>query len=145
VLDKQYIESGQVLLAFRHLPLPIHKRAEEAAEAAECAARHGKFWEMHDLLFQDRRRLADADLTRYAAQIGLEPAGFQTCMKSVTTPKVRADLAAAEALGISSTPTFLLGTLEASSAVRVKHRISGARPVEDFQKALDALLAQERQ
>ena len=53
-LKAKYIDTGQVLLAFRHLPLDrIHPRARPAAEAAECASRQGKFWRFHDLLFAD--------------------------------------------------------------------------------------------
>src|SRR5438552_3146929 len=59
-------------LVFRNFPLAeLHPHARHAAEAAEAAAAQGKFWEMHDALFEHQTRLADTDLLRYAAALGL--------------------------------------------------------------------------
>jgi protein-disulfide isomerase len=68
---------GGVRFAFRHFPLTeIHPHALAAAAAAEAAARQGRFWDMHDLLFRRQQALADDDLRRYAAELGLDPERF---------------------------------------------------------------------
>ena len=141
-LEKKYVSAGTLLLAFRHFPLPSHSRALIAAEAAECAGREGKFWEMHDLLFQDRRRLADKDLRTYANRLGLDRKGFDACLLEHALGKVQTDVASGRALGITGTPSFFLGTLEADGRVRITRRLSGARPLPDFEAAIDSVLKQ---
>jgi protein-disulfide isomerase len=69
--------SGGLRFAFRHFPLTeIHPHALAAAAAAEAAALHDRFWDMHELLFRRQEALEDDDLKRYAAQLGLDVARF---------------------------------------------------------------------
>ena len=68
---------GQVKLVFKYFPLSAHERAMPAARAAEAAARQGKFWEMHDLLFEHQHELEDADCERYASALGLDMERFK--------------------------------------------------------------------
>src|SRR2546422_1237772 len=64
---------GKVQFVFRHFPLSEeHPRAQHAAEVAEAAAAQGKFWEMHDLLYQRQAALADEDLVRYGRGLRLD-------------------------------------------------------------------------
>jgi len=65
-----------------HFPLNGHPRAKPAAEASECAAAQGRFWEYLELLFQNQPALADTDLESYAAQLGLDPTAFGECRSS---------------------------------------------------------------
>src|SRR6186997_1934055 len=66
-----------VRFAFRHFPLTeIHPHALAAAASAEAAARQGRFWEMHELLFSRQKALEDDDLRSYASELGLDPARF---------------------------------------------------------------------
>src|SRR5258707_10212963 len=68
---------GNVRFAFRHFPLTgIHPHALAAAAAAEAAARQGRLWDMHELLFHRQKALEDGDLRGYAAQLGLDVAAF---------------------------------------------------------------------
>jgi protein-disulfide isomerase len=68
---------GRIRFAFRHFPLTqIHPHARAAVAAAEAAARQGRFWEMHELLYHRQKALADDDLRSYAFEIGLDLAGF---------------------------------------------------------------------
>ena len=70
--------------AFRHFPLTgIHPQALAAAAAAEAAARQGRFWDMHELLFHRQKALEDGDLRGYAAQLGLDVAAFDRDRASV--------------------------------------------------------------
>lgn len=139
-LEKDYVDSGRVLLAFRHLPLAMHPFAQKAAEGAECAARQGKFWQMHDKLFQDQGQLDEASLRTRALTIGIEEAPFSACLAGQATAKVKSDAAHAATLGLSATPAFLIGTVQAGGGVKVNRVISGAKPISEFTKALDELL-----
>jgi protein-disulfide isomerase len=142
-LRATYIDTGRVKLAFRHLPLvAIHPRAAAAAEAAECAARQGGFWELHDAFFADPKKLQDADIAAHARRIGLDEAAFSECVKSeATSDRVRADLQLARAVNLKGTPAFLLGVVEADGRVQVLETVSGAQPVEAFSDRLDVMLA----
>lgn len=122
---------SDVRVVFRHFPLDkscnpavtssAHPYACLAAAASECAADQGRFWEYHDVLFDNQPALSRDHLLRYAEDIGLDRARFVACLDSdAPREAVRRDISAAEKLGITSTPTFLLngrvlrGALESS-------------------------------
>jgi protein-disulfide isomerase len=123
---------GKVRLVFRHFPLARHANAPKAAEAAECARDEGRFWEMHDRLFENADRLGPADLKRHARAIGLEGAVFDACLDSGRHEgRWRRDRADAESYGNSGTPLFFInGRL-----------VSGAQPFAVFARVIDEELA----
>jgi len=96
--------------AFRNFPLTkAHPHAEHAAEAAEAAAAQGRFWEMHDLLYENQNALEDEDLARYAAALGLDA---QRLLKEVMTDahidRVREDFRSGARNGVNGTPSFFI-------------------------------------
>ena len=103
--------AGGVRFAFRHFPLmQIHPHALAASAAAEAAARQGRFWEMHDLLFHRQKALEDDDLRSYANELGLDLARFD---RDRTDPDVLArierDIASGDASGVvRGTPTLFV-------------------------------------
>jgi len=98
---------GKAKLVFKHYPLPMHPKAREAAKAAVAADKQGKFWEMHDLLFEKQDELQRANLDDYAKKIGLDLKRFKADMQSKETEsKIEADIAQGEAAGVDSTPTI---------------------------------------
>jgi protein-disulfide isomerase len=107
--------SGHVRFAFRHFPLTqIHPHALAAAEAAEAAARQGRFWQMHSLLFHRQKALEDEDLRAYAKEVGLDDARFdQDRAGADVSARVGRDIASGEASGVvRGTPTlFINGVL----------------------------------
>ncbi len=106
-LDAMY--PGKIRFAFRSLPISSHAFAEPAAEAALCAGEQGRFWDMHDHLFERQDALTTQDLARYAHTIGLDQALFDSCRASDRPAKAsREDQAAAAGMGINSTPTFFI-------------------------------------
>jgi protein-disulfide isomerase len=142
-IDKRYIATGKVLMAFRHLPLEaIHPFAVDAGASAECAGQQGRFWDMHDRLFQNPRQLDPVTLRRHALSLSLDVAAYDACLTGGAAEKVRADRVGAAAAGVSGTPGFLLGTVESDGRVRVTRRMSGASPLVVFQSAIDSLLAE---
>jgi len=99
--------NGKVKLVFKQYPLPMHSMAREAAKASIAAARQGKFWEMHDLLFKNQDELQAADFNDYAEKLGLDAKRFKVDMQSKEVEKkLEADLAEGKAVGVDSTPTI---------------------------------------
>ncbi|HYO09283.1 MAG TPA: thioredoxin domain-containing protein [Tepidisphaeraceae bacterium] len=95
---------------FRNFPLnTIHQHAGVAAQAAEAAGVQGKFWEMHDLLYDHQSDLADADLQSYALKLELEPYQFSADLSSERFAKrVREDFRGGVRSGVNGTPTFFI-------------------------------------
>jgi protein-disulfide isomerase len=129
---------------FKHLPAEqVHPQAVPAAIAAECAGKEGKFWEMHDLLFESPASLDDEHLVARAARLGLR-GDFGSCMQSDIIAKVREDARFARSIGIRSTPTSLFGRIESNGTVAVIRTLVGARSVMEFVRAIEAVLADSR-
>jgi protein-disulfide isomerase len=100
-----------VRFAFRHFPLTgIHPHALAAAAAAEAAARQGRFWDMHELLFHRQKALEDGDLRGYAAQLGLDLAAFDRDRAgTAVADRIRRDVDSGLASGqVLGTPTLFI-------------------------------------
>jgi len=137
-VDSLYVQSGIARYLWISFPNSSHPRAWPAIEASFCAGAAGKFWEMHDVLFEKQTEwLATADLNAllitYATSIGIDRASFGECLRNdLTAPLQVSDYDAALRSGITSTPFFVVGD---SIAIR------GAVSPERFQSAVDSLLA----
>lgn len=140
-IKENYIDSGKLQLVVHDLPLDFHANAASAAHAARCAADQGRFAAMHDTLYGNAQALDEAALSEYAANIGLDRAAFDDCMESGRhRESIARGAAATQALGITGTPTFVLGR-----AVEGKVKgpqILGAQPAAAFAARIDALLEQ---
>ena len=99
-----------VRIVFKHLPLTaIHANAQLAAEAAAFAHEHGKFWEMHDILFANQKTLNRANVIGYGKQVGLDVAGLSAALSGgAQKPAVQRDLQEAARAGAEGTPTVFL-------------------------------------
>ena len=95
---------------FRNYPLQdLHPNALHAAIAAETANIQGKFWEMHDMIFENQRSLEDASLLNYAKEIGLDVKQFEKDFGSQpTVEKVKEDIQSGNKAGVEGTPTFFV-------------------------------------
>jgi protein-disulfide isomerase len=100
----------EVRYVFRHFPLSqIHPHALSAAEAAEAAGAQGRFWEMHDLLFQNQHRLAARDLLGYATELRLDTERFLTDLAGhAHEERIRRDFMSGIRSGVNGTPTFFV-------------------------------------
>jgi Na+/H+ antiporter NhaA len=103
-------EGDELRYVFRHLPLSdVHPLAQLAAEAAEAAGAQGRFWEMHDLLFEHQGDLRPRDLHAYAAALELDMERFDAELRARAHKKrVSADVASADSSGVSGTPSFFV-------------------------------------
>jgi protein-disulfide isomerase len=101
---------SRIRFVFRHFPLQeAHPHAQLAAEASEAAAAQGKFWAMHDVLFQNQAHLKDKDLHRYAADLGLDMARYTAEMDDhIYLQKVREHGEGGRRSHIRATPTFFV-------------------------------------
>jgi len=110
IKDVQRRLGDRLRFVFRNFPLTeAHAHAQHAAEAAEAAASQGRFWAMHDSLFEHQRALADSYLLEYATAIGLDVAQFQQELVShVHARRVRADFLGGVRSGVNGTPTFFI-------------------------------------
>lgn len=124
---------GKVRLVFRHMPITkIHPQAMQAAEAAVCAQRQGKFWAMQDMIFANNTRLSRADLIRYARRVGLDVPRFTKALDSgACKAPVLEDLKLAKRKGVTGTPAFFING----------SKVEGAYPFRHFKKLIDAELS----
>lgn len=130
-LIKSY--GNNVRFVFKQMPLPIHAEAFKAAQASVCAGEQGKFWEYHDILFRSND-LSEPAITRYASEIGLETAAFNSCLSSEASAKVvRMDMEEAVQAGVQGTPTYFVNG-------RI---IKGIKSAEDFKVVIDQALGQK--
>jgi protein-disulfide isomerase len=111
---------------FRNFPITTsHPYAEQAAEAAEAAGAQGRFWEMHDLLFENQKRLGDEDLRAYAQRIGLDLERFdKELTEHAHAARVREDFMGGVRSGVNGTPTFFINGARHDDAYDVETLIS---------------------
>jgi protein-disulfide isomerase len=120
-----------VALVFRHNPLPFHERAMPAALAVEAAREQGKFWEMHDALFEDQEHLDDEGLERHARELGLDGKRFDAARAGAPAKeRVARDMAEAVKFGARGTPNFFING----------RSLRGAQPLAAFKAVIDAEL-----
>jgi protein-disulfide isomerase len=144
-ITEKFVTTGSIQHAFLNFPLDIHPRAAEAAEAAECAARQGKFWEMHDSLFENQKALEMGSLKERATALGLNEAEFTECLDSdVTTRVVQRDQEEGRRLGVRGTPAFFLGLRGPDGAIDLKKKLNGALDFGEFEKAINQLMTLQR-
>ena len=110
--NKKIIEQygSKIKFTYKHFPLiNLHPYAFKAAEAAECAADQGKFWEYHDKLFSNQERLTLLDLKTYASDIGLDGDKFTKCLDSgIMASRINVDRDGGIAKGVRATPSFFI-------------------------------------
>jgi protein-disulfide isomerase len=132
---------------FFDMPLEsIHKNAFQAAVAANCAGDQDKFWEMHDVLFENTKALQPEQLQTYAETLGLDMVQFNACLKDPEKAAlVRNDMAQASKAGVRGTPNFWIGLADPKdpNKVKVTQNLRGAKGFNSFKAAFDQLLAAE--
>jgi len=143
-LKRDYIDTGKVRYVFRDYPLDqIHPQARKAAEAAHCAGDQGKYWEMHDRLFQNQKGLTPPQLSEHARTLGLDGATFDTCLTSGKhAGRVQKGLEDGLAAGVQGTPGFVVARTKPGDSVEGTP-VRGAQPVEVFRRLIDQLLAEK--
>ncbi|MBX9838646.1 MAG: DsbA family protein [Silvanigrellaceae bacterium] len=124
---KQY--KGKVRYVFKNYPLvQIHPEAIPAAIAAECANKQNKYWQMHDALFENHKKLGDETYTMIAQKIGLKIEEFNSCRKDQAVhDKINSEMEYGQSLGINATPAFYINGVQ----------LMGALPKSEFEKVIN--------
>ena len=118
-------------LVFKDFPLPSHDLAMIAHEAARCAGAQRRYWPYHDRLFNEQPRFQREQLIAYATDLGLDRDRFTSCLDGhAEEPAIRASLAEGRALGVKSTPTFMVNGSP----------LVGAQPLQAFRDAINEAL-----
>ena len=139
-LRDEFVRTGKVRLAYINFPLAQHAHAWPAAEAAMCAGAQGKFWEMHDALFESQTKWEalpspGSVFDSLARATRVDVARWKQCVESgKMKPWIQADHDRAQAAGAASTPSFIIGD-------RI---VQGAQPIEVLRSAIDSALAKSK-
>jgi protein-disulfide isomerase len=139
-LKRAYVDSGKIRIAYLNYPLPNHPHAWPAAEAAMCAGLQGKFWEMHDAIFETQDRWRPMSVTdaaplfdSLAVARDLDMAAHRRCLSThQLRPLIQADFDRVQRAGVTGTPAFFIG----------KEVIAGLGPTSAYAAAIDSALAQ---
>lgn len=138
-LITNYVNTGKLRIISRNLPLPFHTNAEPAAVAALCAGRQDKYWLMREKLFDHMTNLTVETFIKLAKGLGLDTNAFRTCMRDEQLiSQVRKDSQDATAVGITGTPSFVLGKPFEGRAIGTV--IEGAKPYPAFEIEISKVL-----
>ena len=118
----------KVRIVFRQYPLNFHQHAQKAAEASLCANEQGKFWQLHDAMFENQQALAVEQLKAKAAELGVNAEQFNACLDSNKyAAQVKTDFEEGSKAGVNGTPAiFIIGRF-----------LSGAQPHHESTKIID--------
>jgi len=134
-LFRDYVETGQVQFVYKHFAI-LGPESVWAAQASECAADQGRFWEYHDLLFnrqagENEGAFTKEKLLTFARGLALDMARFEPCLTNdETLDRVQADGQEGRQVNVTGTPTFFING----------QPLVGAQPYETFKTAIDPLL-----
>ncbi len=141
-IKSEYVETGKVRYALLDMPLEsIHKQAFKAAEATHCATEQGKYWEMHDRLFDNQRALEP--FSGHAEALGLDVAAFDTCLNSGKyAQSIREKMKLATKAGARGTPSFLLARTDPDNPSKITGitTLRGAQPFNSFKVQIEKAL-----
>jgi len=142
LLKTKYIDTGKVRWVALNLPLPFHKDARKAAQAAHCAGEQDKFWEMRELLFRNPQKLNTENLPAHAETLSLDMTAFNECLQSDRhLAEIDKDAKDAKAVSLTGTPSFIIG--KTTSDVINGQVVIGAQPMNKFEAAINKALEQQ--
>lgn len=141
ILKKDYIETGKLRYVFRDFPIAgLHPQAQKAHEAAYCAGEQNRYWEMHDILFENSKDLSPPALKGYATKITLNEDQFNTCLESGKyAGEIDKEIAEGAAAGVNGTPAFFIGPSGSGEKI-TGTLVSGAQPLARFKQVIDNFL-----
>ncbi len=142
-LKKEYLFPGKARLIYRDFPIAFHPNAQISAESAHCAGEQGKYWEMHDMIFQNQKDLSAENLKQFAQQMSLNPYLFNACLESGKyREEVLKDLEDAKKIGVRGTPSFVVGRTQKGKEVEGT-LYTGLGSVDTFFARIDSILSEE--
>jgi protein-disulfide isomerase len=120
----------EVKLVYKHFPLSFHKQAKNASKAAEAAREQGKFWEMHDVIYENFNKLTDKSFDEFAIKLGLDMEKFKADYASTKYDKmIQDDINLARKAGVTGTPSLFM------NGKRMQRR-----SLDDFKQSIDKII-----
>jgi protein-disulfide isomerase len=142
-LKSKYIDTGKVKFISRDFPNIRHKLAFLAARGSRCAGEQGKYWEFRHLL-SSARSIQENSFVRFAESLSLSSNTFMECLNSDKfTNEINKDIRDANSIGVTGTPSFVLGTSLDKGDELKGIRITGAKPFKIFERKIQSLLAKK--
>ena len=139
-IKKNFVDTGKIQYAIRDYPLGFHAEAKGAAISANCAGEQGKYWEMHDVLFDNPRNLSKDFYQQQVAKLDLNLEKFQTCVDNpASATAIDQSIADGSKYGVSGTPKSFIGVIKDNKIVNIKS-ISGAQGYNVFAAAIEERL-----
>lgn len=141
LLKKEYIDTGRLRYVFRDFPIAtLHPQAKKAHEAAHCAGEQNRYWEMHDILFENSKELSIPALKRYAQEIGLNGDQFNGCLESDKfSREVEKEIGEGAKAGVQGTPSFFIGPSGSGEKI-TGTMVVGAQPLARFKQVIEEVL-----
>jgi protein-disulfide isomerase len=140
-VKRDFVDRGLLEYVTRNFPLEaIHRSARKASEAAECAREQGQYEAMRTILFSKQQTLAQLDFTDQARGLTLDLQKFGKCLDGELSARIKAEQSEAKALGVSTTPTFMIGRVQADGSVSLMKRVTGAVPYDTLKQVLDGIV-----
>ena len=120
----------EVKLVYKHFPLSFHKQAKNASKASEAAREQGKFWEMHDIIYENFNKLTDKSFDEFATKLGLDMEKFKADYASTKYDKlIQDDINLARQVGVTGTPSLFM------NGKRMQRR-----SLDDFKQSIDKII-----
>jgi protein-disulfide isomerase len=137
---KEYVDTGKIRYYVKDFAA---QRGPKVSEAAHCAAEQGKYWPVHNKLFENYGKYSDSELSGYVQAAGADPTLFAKCVESDRYAKVvRDSMDQGASAGVDGTPTFILGTIDPADPTKLKtvRKIVGAQALDQFRAAIDSVI-----
>lgn len=138
-LREDYINKGIVKYVMKDFPLEFHTHAKQASLSGRCAAEQGKYWDMHNLIFEARGQVTDPFIKTAVTQLGLDSEAFNKCLaQPEQLESIKNDIALGTSLGVTGTPSFLVGIIKNKQLINYK-RLVGVQSYETFANTIKNL------
>ena len=141
IIKKDYIDTGKLRYVFRDFPIAnLHPQAKKAHEAAYCAGEQNKYWEMHDILFQNPGDFSVPALKRYGQEIGIGGDTFNDCLESSKYAReIEKEITEGTKAGVRGTPSFFIGPSGSGEEI-TGTMVRGAQPLSRFRQIIENVL-----
>jgi len=139
-LRRQYVDHNLLKIAHRHYLLPTHQHALRLAQAADCAAAQGRFWDAHDRIFGTSSTRFSLVIHDLPDDLGLDETAYASCVSTDERTFIQDDRRLAVRLGVTGTPTVFVGRFAENDVLLVSAVIRGAQPTAVFRDAIERVL-----
>jgi len=140
LIKQQYIDTGRIKYFIKDFPLDFHSQAKNASISSLCAGQQGHFWEMHELIFDNNRKLTKELFVQFASQIKLDISSFEKCLNSSEAKKiVDNNISEGELIGVRGTPAFFVGKIKDNKLVDIS-ALYGAQSFSSFSRVINAVM-----